>query len=329
MQPTSGTGPDAPTLADIRAARERIAGHVRHTPLLTSETLDERFGARLFFKCENLQAGGAFKARGATNAVFSLPPEALAAGVVTQSSGNHGAAVARAARLRGVPATVVMPSNSSEAKLALVRRYGATLQLCEPSLAAREAAVARIVGETGAAFIHPYDDSRVIAGQGTVALELLEDLPQPDRVLCPVGGGGLASGLSLVMAALSPATRVIGVEPQAADDAYQAYHAPVAPRLPPAPTSMPATLADGLRGTLSERTLAVLRRHLDDLVTISEEGILHAMRMLWSELRVIVEPSSAVPFAALLEGRVAVAGQRVVLVITGGNVDLDRLPWVK
>src|SRR6185437_1531814 len=252
---------------------------------------------------ENLQEAGAFKVRGATNALFSLSPEALAAGVVTHSSGNHGAALARAAQLRGVPATVVMPRNSSAAKLALVRRYGATLQLCEPSLAAREAAVADIIARSGAAFVHPYDDVRVIAGQGTVALELLEDLPQFDCVLCPVGGGGLASGIALVMKSLSPATRVIAVEPEAADDAYRAFHAGIAPTLPPAPSSMPATLADGLRGMLSARTLALLRRHADDVVTVSEAGIVRAMRTLWEQLHVIVEPSSAVPYAALMEGR--------------------------
>src|SRR6185437_4391959 len=195
------TTPAGPTLEDVRAARTRIGAHVRHTPLIESETLGREHQARLFFKCENLQEGGAFKVRGATNAVFSLPPEALAAGVITHSSGNHGAALARAAQLRGVPATVVMPRNSSAAKLALVRRYGATLQLCEPSLAAREATVADIIARSGAAFVHPYDDVRVIAGQGTVALELLEDLPQFDCVLCPVGGGGLASGIALAVKA--------------------------------------------------------------------------------------------------------------------------------
>ncbi|HTT04980.1 MAG TPA: threonine/serine dehydratase [Steroidobacteraceae bacterium] len=316
-----------PTLEDIRAARERIAGHVRHTPLLESQTLGSELGARLYFKCENLQEAGAFKVRGATNAVFSLPAEALAAGVVTHSSGNHGAAVARAAQLRGVPAVVVMPDNSPAAKLALVRRYGARLQLCEPSLAAREAAVADIVARSGAAFVHPYDDVRVIAGQGTVALELLEDLPQLDCVLCPVGGGGLASGIALAMKALAPAVRVIAVEPAAADDAWRAFHAASAPTLPPAPSSMPATLADGLRGMVSARTLGVLREHVDDVVTVSEAGIVRAMRTLWSELHVIVEASSAVPYAALLEGGLNVAGQRVAIVLTGGNVDLDRLPW--
>ena len=318
----------APTLQDIRVARERIAGRVRHTPLLESETLGRELGARLYFKCENLQESGAFKVRGATNAVFSLSPEALAGGVVTHSSGNHGAAVARAAQLRGVAATVVMPRNASAAKLALVRRYGATLQLCEPSLAAREAEVSRIIRETGAAFVHPYDDVRVIAGQGTVALELLEDLPELDCVLCPVGGGGLASGIALVVKSLAPAARVIAVEPAAADDAFRGFHAPVAPVLPPAPTRAPQTLADGLRGMVSARTLGLLRQHVDDIVTVSEEGIVRAMRTLWDALHVIVEPSSAVPYAALLEGRLDVRGQRVVIVISGGNVDLDQLPWV-
>lgn len=324
--PTAAAG--VPTLEDIRAARERIAGRVRHTPLLESELLGRELGARLYFKCENLQEGGAFKVRGAANAVFSLPPEALAAGVVTHSSGNHGAAVARAARLRGVSAVVVMPRDASRAKLELVRGYGGRLELCEPSLAAREAAVSRIVADTAAAFIHPYDDVRVIAGQGTVALELLEDLPQPDYVLCPVGGGGLASGIALVMKALAPRSRVIAVEPEAADDAFRGFHAASAPELPPAPTSTPATIADGLRGMVSARTLGLLRAHVDDVVTVSEAGIVRAMRALWQALHVIVEPSSAVPFAALLEGRLQlVAGARVAIVLSGGNVDLDNLPW--
>lgn len=326
------------SIEDIRAAQERIAGRVRRTPLLTHELLDAQHGAQLYFKCENLQHVGAFKARGATNAVFALSSSELRAGVVTHSSGNHGAAVARAARLRGVGARIVMPEDSSAAKIEAVRAYGGQIVSCAASLAAREAAAARLVAETGAAFIHPFDDPRVIAGQGTVALELLEDLPQLDCILCPVGGGGLTSGIAVAVKALRPQVRVIAVEPAAADDAYRGFHAIPHPHIPAATgtttvTGMGAapgsqvTLADGLRATVSERTLGLIRRYVDDVVTVSEAGIVTAMRSLWKHLRTIVEASSSVPYAALIEQRLQLAGQRVAIVITGGNVDLDRLPW--
>ena len=316
------------TLADIRAARERIAPYIRRTPLLASEALDRLSDATLQFKCENLQESGAFKIRGATNAVFSLPEERLRAGVVTHSSGNHGAAVARAARLRGVAARIVMPENSAASKLAAVRRYGGEVLPCAPTLAAREALAARVQAETGAAFIHPYDDPSVIAGQGTVALELLEDLPQLDAVLLPVGGGGLASGVAVAIKALRPQVRVIGTEPAAADDAYRGYHAGALQAPDSAASAARAvTIADGLRGQLSARTFGLIRAHLDDVVTVSEAGIVQAMHMLWTHLHVIVEPSSAVAYAALREQRLDLAGRRVAIILTGGNVDLDRLPW--
>jgi threonine dehydratase len=322
--------PESVSLADIRTAQARIAPYVRHTPLLQSEWLDQQHEARLFFKCENLQEIGAFKVRGATNAVFALNAEVLRGGVVTHSSGNHGAAVARAARLRGVPARIVMPGNSAASKIAAVRRYGGEVVLCAPTLAAREAQAARLVAETAAAFIHPYDDPFVIAGQGTVGLELHESLPELDCVLCPIGGGGLASGVSVAIKALHPTVRMIGVEPKAADDAYQSFRAG---RLTPAQAASgaraaPPTIADGLRAQLSERTLTLLRSHLDDIVTVSEDAIVQAMRDLWTHLHVIVEPSSSVPYAALLEGRLRVRGQRVAIILTGGNVDLDHLPWM-
>jgi threonine dehydratase len=329
------------TLEDIRFAQERIRGRVRRTPLLTSELLDAQHGLQLYFKCENLQHGGAFKARGATNAVFALSAGELRAGVVTHSSGNHGAAVARAARLRRVGARIVMPEDCSAAKIAAVRAYGGQIVTCAPTLAAREAEAARLVAETGAAFIHPFDDPRVIAGQGTVALELLEELPQLDVILCPVGGGGLTSGIAVAVKALRPGVRVIGVEPAVADDAWQGFHAPNTD--PPASRESAAsapgraatlgatraapTIADGLRATVSERTLGLLRRYADDVVTVSEQGIVTAMRSLWQHLRTLVEVSSAVPYAALLEQRLALAGCRVAIILTGGNVDLDRLPW--
>jgi threonine dehydratase len=310
------------TLQSIQAARERIAGRTRRTPVLENDTLNALAGAHLYFKCENFQECGAFKARGATNAVFALPAEQLRAGVVTHSSGNHGAALARAARMRGVRARIVMPANSSRVKLEAVRAYGGEVLLCEPTLAAREALAARIVAESGAAFIHPYDDPHVIAGQGTIALELLEEVPDLDWLLLPVGGGGLASGVAVAAKALRPAMRLVGVEPVGADDAQRSFASGVLVR-----SQQPATIADGLRGALSARTFELIRRHVDDIVTVSDQAIVQAMRALWQHLKIIVEASSAVPYAAVHEHRLEVGGARVGIILTGGNVDLDALPW--
>jgi threonine dehydratase len=310
------------TLEDIRAAQGRIAGRVLCTPVLENPLIDEKCGAYLHFKCENLQEMGAFKARGASNAIFARPDAGLRAGVVTHSSGNHGAAVARAARLRGIPARVVMPRNSSPAKLAAVRAYGGQITLCEPTVAAREAAAAAIVAETGALFIHPYDDPDVIAGQGTIALELLEQVPQISWLLCPIGGGGLASGLSVAAKSLRPDIKVVAVEPAGADDAWRSFESGVLQ--PPAPT---ATIADGLRGALSARTFALIQANVDAIVTVDEAAIVRAMRELWQQLRIVVEPSSAVAFAAVLERKLELDGAHVGIVLTGGNVDLDALPW--
>lgn len=310
------------TLEHIRAAQQRIAGCVLRTPVLEHALLDAACGARLHFKCENLQEMGAFKARGAANAVLARPAAQLRAGVVTHSSGNHGAALARAARLRGVPAQIVMPQNSSAAKLATVRAYGGQVTLCASTLMAREAAAARVVAQTGALFVHPYDDPDVIAGQGTVALEFLEQVPQLDWLLCPVGGGGLASGLAVAAKQLRPGIRVVAVEPAGADDAYRSWRAGA---LAPAPT--PVTIADGLRGALSERTFEILQAHVDAIVTVDEQAIVRAMRELWLNLHLIVEASSAVPYAAILERKLDLHGAHVGIVLTGGNVDLDALPW--
>jgi threonine dehydratase len=316
------TPPDV-TLQLIQAARARIDGKIRRTPILENATLNAAAGAQLFFKCENFQEVGAFKARGATNAVFSLAPESLRAGVVTHSSGNHGAALARAARLRGVRAQVVMPRHSSAAKLEAVRDMGGEVLLCAPTLAAREAMASQIVTDSGAVFIHPYDDPRVIAGQGTIALEVLEDLPELDWLLLPVGGGGLISGVSVAAKALRPAIRIVGVEPAGADDAYRSFASGTL-----APPPQANTIADGLRGALSARTFELIRTHVNAVVTVSESAIVRAMRTLWEQLKIVVEASSAVPYAALLEGRVDVRGARVGIVLTGGNVDLDALPWL-
>jgi threonine dehydratase len=310
------------SIDDVRAAHERIRGWIRRTPLLTSERLDAESGASLYFKCEGLQQIGAFKARGASNALLSLAPAALSAGVVTHSSGNHGAAVAWAARKRAVAARIVMPSNSSKAKLEAVSSFGGEIVLCEPNQRARESAAAELVARTGAEFIHPYDDPRVIAGQGTLALELLEQQPRLDVLLLPVGGGGLASGVAVAVKALSPDTQVIGVEPEGADDASRSFNSGALTTL-----AQPNTAADGLRAALSARTFALMRRYVDEVVTVREASLVPAMRALWRSLHVMVEISSAVPYAAILEGRLPLAGKHVAVILTGGNVDLDALPW--
>jgi len=313
---------DLLTLADIEAARDRIAGKVRRTPVLTSDALDAAAGANLFFKCEPLQQVGAFKARGAANAVFALGEAEAARGVATHSSGNHGAALAWAASLRGIPAHIVVPDTVNPAKRANIARYGANIIVCEPTMAAREAAAARVVAETGATMIHPYDDVAVMAGQGTCALELLEQAPGLDLVLAPIGGGGLISGTATAMKALSPATRVVGVEPAGADDALGSLRSGVL-----IPMDHPATIADGLRASLSERTFAVIRARVDDIVTAPDDATVEAMRALWEALKITVEPSSAVPYAAVRTGAVATRGLKVGIILTGGNADLDALPW--
>lgn len=313
-------------LAALRAARERIAPHVVRTPVVTSEALDGLTGAQLFFKCENLQAAGAFKSRGACNAVFALDAATAARGVVTHSSGNHGAALARAAQRRGIPCTIVMPRGAPLAKVRNVERHGARIAFCESSLAARETACAQIIAETGAVLVHPFDDYAVMAGQGTAALELLEDAPGLDLVLCPVGGGGLLCGTALAVKKSAPASaRVIGVEPELADDVARSFRARERVSI-----ATPATIADGLRTNVTgERNLPLILAHVDGIVTVGEEAIVAAMRELWENLRLVVEPSSAVPFAAIRSGRVDVRGRRVGIILTGGNVDLDTLPWLK
>jgi len=311
------------TIEAIRAAHERIRDKIHRTPLLRSELLDERSGLQLHFKCENLQQGGAFKARGATNAVYLLSAQEAARGVVTHSSGNHGAALARAARLRDIPAYIVMPDNAPAAKLAAVRRYGGIINLCQPTLAAREAAARELLQTTGAAFIHPYDDLRVMAGQGTSALEILEDVPGLDAILCPVGGGGNLAGVAVAAKSVKPTIRVIGVEPAGADDAARSFRSRHIE-----PMAQPNTIADGLRASLGAKPFAEILRHVDDIVTVSEASIVNAMRTLWEELRVIVEPSGAVAYAALVENAWSPPpNARVALLLTGGNLDLDRLPW--
>jgi threonine dehydratase len=310
------------TADQIREAHARIRDKINRTPVMTSETLDARAGARLFFKCENLQKTGAFKARGATNAVFSLSDDAARRGVVTHSSGNHGAALARAAQLRGIPAYIVMPNNVPRAKLDSVRRYGAKVIFCEPTLAARESNASRVVAETGGAFIHPYNDLRVMAGQGTSALELLEEVPDLDVILCPVGGGGQLSGVAVAAKSMRPEILIIGVEPAGADDASRSFEAG---RI--IPGEAPSTIADGLRGSLGEKTFAEIQRNVDDIVTVTEAAIVSAMRTIWEVMKLIVEASGAVPYAAVADGNVNVKGRRAGIILSGGNLDLDVLPW--
>jgi threonine dehydratase len=311
-------------LATLRAAHDRIRPFIKRTPVLTNDALDAAHGAHLHFKCENLQAAGAFKSRGACHAVFSLTDAEAARGVVTHSSGNHAAALARAARLRGIPAHIVMPRGAPASKVRNVESFGGRITWCEPGLPAREAACADIAARTGATLVHPFDDLRVIAGQGTATLELLADLPDLDTLLVPVGGGGLLAGTAVAAKSLNPALRVIGVEPAAADDVAQSFRAGRRIAIP-----NPATIADGLRTNCTgELNFPLIRRHVDDIVTVSEEAIIAAMRELWEHLHLVIEPSAAVPYAALLERKLPIAGRRAGLILTGGNVDLENLPWL-
>jgi threonine dehydratase len=300
--------------------------------VLTSSRLDEASGASLFFKCENFQKIGAFKARGATNAVFSLDDATASHGVATHSSGNHGAAVARAAKLRGIPAQIVMPSNSAKVKVRAVESYGARIVFCEPTEEAREEACAEVIKKTGAIMIHSFENLDVMAGQGTAAVELLEDVSDLDLVMCPVGGGGLLSGTAIAAKSMRPRIKMIAAEPENVDDAAQSFRAG---RL--IHTEKKFTITDGLRTNVGAPNFAIIQRYVDDIVTVSEEAIISAMRTIWETMKIIVEPSAAVPYAAITErqpsqgygsaGKIDVAGKRVGIILTGGNVDLDALPW--
>ncbi|MDZ7331089.1 MAG: pyridoxal-phosphate dependent enzyme [candidate division KSB1 bacterium] len=308
-----------PTIEDLRAAQRRIAGLVHRTPVLTCTTLNEMTGAQLFFKCENFQKVGAFKFRGACNAVFSLPENEAAKGVVTHSSGNHAAALSLAARKRGIPARIVMPSNAPAVKIAAVKNYGGQITFCEPTQLARETAAAEIIKQTGAVMIHPYNNETVIAGQGTAALELLEDVPDLEYILAPVGGGGLLSGTAIAARSSSKNIKVIGCEPKNADDAYRSIKA--GKIIPPV---HPNTIADGLKTSLGEKTFPIIQQLVDEIVLVSEEQIILAMRHIFERMKVIIEPSSAVPFGALLSGKLNLAGKKVGIIISGGNVDLSK-----
>jgi threonine dehydratase len=311
-----------PTLEDVLAAAERIHDHVHRTPVMTSTAVDHIAGAGLHFKCENLQKVGAFKARGATNAVLSLDDVSARRGVATHSSGNHAAALAYAASIRGIPAHVVMPSSAPPVKKAAVAGYGALITECEPTLEARETTLDEVVARTGATFIHAYDNPMVIAGQGTAALELITDVPDLDAVIAPVGGGGLMSGTAIAVSASRPDIAIWGSEPAGADDAYRSLRDGTI-----YPSVAPQTVADGLLTSLSDRTFRILCERLEGILTVSEESIVNAMRLLWERMKLVVEPSGAVPLAAVLEQPERFAGRRVGLILSGGNVDLDHLPW--
>lgn len=313
---------DIPTLADMLVAHERIRPYIHRTPVMTSQTINKQAGAELFFKCENFQKAGAFKARGASNAVFGLSDEEAARGVATHSSGNHGLCLAYAAGRRGIPCTVVMPRTAPQAKKDAVRAYGGRVIECEPSTSSREAVFAEVLAETGAEFVHPYNDARVIAGQATCSKELIEQVPDLDAVIAPIGGGGMVSGTCLTLSNLAPEVEIFAAEPEQADDAARslreghiiAYDAP-------------QTIADGLKVPLKELTWHFVSRHVKDILTVSEEEIVEAMRLIWARMKIVIEPSSAVTLAAILKNPEIFRGKRVGLVITGGNVDLGKLPW--
>jgi threonine dehydratase len=316
--------PYAADLEDVRAAARRIAGFAHRTPVATCATLDRLAGRSLFFKCEHLQKAGAFKFRGACNAVMKLPPETAARGVVTHSSGNHAGALALAAKLRGIPAHVVMPRNASPVKRRAVEGYGGRVVECEPTLAAREATAAAVLAETGGVLVPPYDHPDVIAGQGTAALELLERVPGLDALVAPVGGGGLVAGLCIAGKGLAPGLRVFAAEPAGADDAARSKAAGVL-----IPQTGPRTIADGLLTSLGERTWPVLRDQVEKVVTVTDEEIVAAMRLAWERAKLLIEPSAAVAVAAVLsqEFRGLRSLERVGVVLSGGNVNLDALPW--
>ncbi|MCT7377796.1 beta-hydroxyaspartate dehydratase BhcB [Chelativorans salis] len=314
---------EIPTYDDVISAHARIAPHVHRTPILTSSFLDSLTGASLFFKCENFQKAGAFKARGASNAVFGLDEEKAAVGVATHSSGNHALSLSYAAGKRGIPVTVVMPKTAPEPKKAAVQGYGGRIIECEPSTSSREAVFAEVVAETGAEFVHPYNDPRVIAGQATCAKEIVEELGPLDAVIVPIGGGGMISGCCLTLSAIAPQTKIYAAEPKNANDAHRSLKAGhiIA-------DDAPQTVADGLKVPLKELTWHFVSGHVEDILLSTEDEIVEAMRLIWQRMKIVVEPSSAVPLAAILKNKHNFAGKRVGVILTGGNVDLVKLPWM-
>jgi len=311
-----------PNFGDIEKAHDLIRPYIHNTPVMTSKSINEIVGAELFFKCENLQKVGAFKFRGACNSVFSLSDNEAINGVCTHSSGNHAAALALAARMRGIPAYIVMPVNAPEIKKKAVAGYGAQITFCEPTQAARESTLKLVAGKTGATEIHPYNYFNVICGQGTSAKELIEETGHLDVVIVPVGGGGLLSGTAIATKAMLPNAQVIGAEPSGADDAFRSFYSGTLH-----PSVAPKTIADGLLTSLGSLTFPIVLNNVDQIATVSEEGIVAAMRMIWERMKIIIESSSAVPLAAILENKVKVKGQKVGIILSGGNVDLGKLPF--
>ncbi len=311
-----------PSQNQIMSAAQRIAFGIHRTLVLQSAFLNKRFETDLFFKCENFQKAGAFKSRGAVNAVFSLGDGDIVKGVATHSSGNHAQALARAAALRNIPAYIVMPENAPRVKVDAVRDYGGLITFCKPTLEARESTLKDVLLDTGAVEIHPYDNLKVIEGQATVAMEFMEQQPGLDVILCPVGGGGLLSGTALSAHYFSATTRVIACEPAGADDAYRSFKSGKL-----IPGIHPATIADGLLTSLGKITFPIIRQFVDDIVKVEEESIVEAMRLIFERMKIVVEPSAAVPLAAVLEKKLDVKGKKTGIILSGGNVDLNHLPW--
>lgn len=311
-----------PLLNDIRVAARLIAHQINHTPLMSSRQVNKKCQAEVIFKCENFQRVGAFKFRGASNAVLSLSEKEARAGVVTHSSGNHAQALALAAKIRNIPAYIVMPENAPQVKINAVADYGAKIRFCKPTLEARETTAADVVNETGATFIHPYDDARIIAGQGTAALELLQEHPDLDVIMAPVGGGGLVSGTSIVAKALNKKIMVLGAEPELANDAWLSLK-----NGKRYPAQNLHTIADGLRTALSDLTFSIIQKYVDDIVTVDEKSIIEAMHFMWERMKIIIEPSSAVPVAVLFRQSKLLKKKKIGIILSGGNVDLQKLPW--
>lgn len=311
-----------PSLREIKIAHERIRKYIHNTAILSSQLINQICDANIFFKCENFQKVGAFKMRGATNAIFSLSEEDANKGVATHSSGNHAQALALAAKRRGIKSYVVMPKNSPQVKVNAVRDYGAKITFCEPNLQARENGLKKIIGKTGATFIHPYDNFDVICGQGTAALEILEKIPSPDMILAPVGGGGLLSGTAIATSSISSNTKIIAAEPAAADDAFRSFKSGKL-----IPQTDPQTIADGLLTSLSDLTFQIIQNYVDEILRVKEENIIKAMQLIWERMKIIVEPSAAVPLGAILENSKFFAGKKIVIILSGGNVDLEELHW--
>lgn len=307
---------------DIQQAAERIKPYIHRTPVLTNESLNQQVGAQVFLKCENLQKIGAFKFRGACNSLFSLTDEEAKHGVCTHSSGNHAQAVALAAQMRGIPAYIVIPNNAPEVKKNAVAGYGGQITFCEPTLEARENTLNRIKLDTGATVVHPYNDERVIAGQGTATLELLEDVPDLDVIITPVGGGGLLSGTLIAAAGIKKGIRVIGGEPENADDTFRSMQAGEI-----MPSVNPKSIADGLLSSLGSLTFPIIQKNIEQIVTVSEQGIIETMKFVWERAKIIIEPSAAVALAVLWEKKINLSGLKIGVIISGGNVDLNKLPW--